>query len=55
MLSEKKIIQDQIGMILRSGMQGNRKCALMEMKRRIIGARKIAGIGTRGYKLSIVH
>lgn len=42
-------------MILRSGMQGNKKCDLMEKKRRVIGARKTAGIGTRGYKLSIVH
>lgn len=30
-------------MILRSGMQGNKKCDLMEKKRRVIGTRKIAG------------
>lgn len=40
-------------MNLESGMQGNKKCDLMG-KRMIIGARKIAGIGTRGCKLSIV-
>lgn len=54
MLSGKNI-QDQIGISLRSGMQKNKKYDLMQKKRRIIGARKIAGIGTRGCKLNIVH
>jgi len=36
-------------------MQKNRKYDLMKKKSRIIGARKIAGIGTRGGKFSIVH
>lgn len=53
MLSRKNI-QDQIGISLRSGMQKNKKYDLMK-KRRIIGARKIAGIGTRGCKLNIAH
>lgn len=34
-------------------MKGNKKCDLVR-KKRMIGARKIAGIGTRVYKLSIV-
>lgn len=51
---KKKIIEDQVGMSLRSGMQGNKKCDLMG-KRRIRGARQVAGIGIRGYKLCIVH
>lgn len=33
----------------------NKKCNLMKKKRRIIGTRKIAGIGTRGFKFNIVH
>lgn len=37
---KKKIIQDQVGMSLGSGMQGNKKCDLMG-KRRIIGARQV--------------
>lgn len=49
----KKNSQDQIGMSLGSGMQGNEKCDLMG-KGMIIGARKMADIGTRGYKLGIV-
>lgn len=47
--------QYQIGMRLSSRMQKNKKYDLMKKGRRIIGARKIAGVGTRGCKLNIVH
>lgn len=36
-------------------MQESKKYDLMKKKRRIIGARKIAHIGTRGCKLNTVH
>lgn len=54
MLSGKNI-QVQIGMNLRSGMQKNKYYDLMNKKRRIIEARQVAGTGTRGGKLNIVH
>lgn len=36
-------------------MQKNKKYDLMKKKRKIIGARKVAGIGTRGCKFNIVQ
>lgn len=36
-------------------MQKTKKYDLMKKKRKIIGASKIAGIGTRGWKFNIVH
>lgn len=54
-MQDGKNIQDRIGMSLRSRVQESTKYDLMKKKRRIIGARKIAHIGTRGCKLNIVH
>ena len=42
-------------MSLRSGVQESKKYDLIKKKRRVIEARKMAHIDTRGCKLNIVH